>query len=391
MGMPFIDLGEQYRRIERDVRERIDNVLAHGKYIMGPEVAELEAELADFCGAKHAISCASGTDALLLPLMAWGIGPGDAVFVPPFTFFATAEVVSLLGATPVFVDVDPVTYCMDPDRLEAAILAVEKNDSSIHPLPRLDDGFRLKPRVIIPVDLFGIPAQYEKILPLAERYGLKVLEDAAQAFGGKAAGKRSCSLGCHASATSFFPAKPLGCYGDGGAIFTDDSELDQVFRSLRVHGKGGDKYDNVRIGLNGRLDTMQAAILLAKLKLFAEELDGRQQAAALYAKYLGGIDGLGLPVVPDNRYSAWAQYSVLCEDRDKVVAGLNLRGVPTAIYYPTPLHMLKVYKDLAYCPDDFPVSKKLSQNIFSLPMHPYLLEEHVAEIGMHISELLALS
>ena len=390
MGMPFIDLGEQYRRIEKDVRKRIDDVLAHGKYIMGPEVAELEAELAAFCGAKHAISCASGTDALLLPLMAWGIGPGDAVFVPPFTFFATAEVVSLLGATPVFVDVDPVTYCMDPDRLEEAILAVEKNDSSLHPLPRLADGQRLIPRVIIPVDLFGIPAQYERILPLAERYGLKVLEDAAQAFGGEAGGKRSCSLGCHASATSFFPAKPLGCYGDGGAIFTDDSELDEVFRSLRVHGKGTDKYDNVRIGMNGRLDTIQAAILLAKLKFFGEELDGRQNGAAFYAKYLGGLDGIVLPVVPEGRFSAWAQYSVLCEDRDRLVSGLKERGIPTAIYYPTPLPMLKVYESLAYSPEDFPVSQRLSKDIFSLPMHPFLQEEHVAEIGKHISELLAL-
>lgn len=380
MKMPFVDLAGQYQRIEKSVRARIDAVLAHGKYIMGPEVAELEAELAAFCGARFAVSCSSGTDALLLPLMAWGIGPGDAVFVPPFSFFATAEVVSLLGATPVFVDVDPVTFCMDAEQLAKAIRAVQQNDPAIHPLPSLPEGQMLRPRAVIPVDLFGIPASYEQILPLAEEHGLFVLEDAAQSFGASADGRRACGLGCSASATSFFPSKPLGCYGDGGAVFTDDPELDQVLRSLRIHGKGRDKYDNVRVGLNGRMDTVQAAVLLAKLAIFEDELAERQRVADTYTRQLAGLSGVVIPSVPVSRNSAWAQYSLLCDDRDGLVAALNSAGIPTAIYYSTTLPQLKVYESLRYRAEDFPVAQGLTSRIVSLPMHPYLDDESVTEV-----------
>jgi len=235
--MKFVDLDAQFLRVESTIRKNIDTVLAHGKYIMGPEVTQLESSLAHFCGAKHAISCASGTDALLMPLLAWGVGPGDAVFVPTFSFFATAEVVSLLGATPVFVDVDPDTFCMDPELLQKAIQAVLAHDSSLHPLPKTPNGKPLRPKAVIPVDLFGVPAPYELILPIAHDAGLYVLQDAAQSFGSAIDGQRACAMGCDAAATSFFPAKPLGCYGDGGAVFTEDEALAEILCSLRIHGK----------------------------------------------------------------------------------------------------------------------------------------------------------
>lgn len=379
--MQFVDLNVQFLRVEQEVRNRIDAVLKHGKYIMGPEIGQLELELSKFCGASHTLTCASGTDALLLPLLAWGIGPGDAVFVPNFTFFATAEVVSLVGATPVFVDVDPVTFCMDPEKLQAAITAVVTGDASLHPLPKLPSCQRLVPRAVIPVDLFGVAAPYERIIPIAKSAGLYVLQDAAQSFGCEMNGRKACAMGCDAAATSFFPAKPLGCYGDGGAVFTDDPELADVMKSLRVHGKGAHKYDNVRIGINGRMDTLQAAILLAKLEVFFDELEKRQSVAALYTERLAGCTALTLPTVPAGRVSAWAQYSILCADRDAAVKALAERDVPTAIYYPTPLPFLTAYEHYGYTPEDFPVASRLSKDIFSVPFHPYLSGDDIAIVA----------
>lgn len=372
--MEFIDLKTQYRRLEPAIRARIDTVLAHGHFIMGPEVAELESALAAATGARHAITCASGTDALLMPLLAWGIGPGDAVFTTPFTFFATAEVIALVGATPVFVDVDPVTFNISPEGLERAILAVKRRDPSIHPLPRRAVAEGLTPRAVIPVDLFGIAAEYDELLPIAREHGLLVMEDAAQAFGGRYRGAPLCGLPCHAATTSFFPAKPLGCYGDGGAIFTDDDALAATLRSLRVHGKGSDKYENVRVGINGRMDTLQAAIMLPKLEILPEEIAARQRVAAGYGERLAGIPGVTPPTVPAHCLSAWAQYSILCDNRDALAAHLKAGGVPTAIYYPKPLHVQSVFAHLGHAADDMPVSASLSRRILSLPMHPYLEE-----------------
>lgn len=372
--MEFIDLKTQYRRLEPAIRARIDTVLAHGHFIMGPEVAELESALAAATGARHAITCASGTDALLMPLLAWGIGPGDAVFTTPFTFFATAEVIALVGATPVFVDVDPVTFNISPEGLERAILAVKRRDPSIHPLPRRAVAEGLTPRAVIPVDLFGIAAEYDELLPIAREHGLLVMEDAAQAFGGRYRGTPLCGLPCHAATTSFFPAKPLGCYGDGGAIFTDDDALAATLRSLRVHGKGSDKYENVRVGINGRMDTLQAAIMLPKLEILPEEIAARQRVAAGYGERLAGIPGVTPPTVPAHCLSAWAQYSILCDNRDALAAHLKAGGVPTAIYYPKPLHVQSVFAHLGHAADDMPVSASLSRRILSLPMHPYLEE-----------------
>lgn len=372
--MEFIDLKTQYRRLEPAIRARIDAVLAHGHFIMGPEVAELESALAAATGARHAITCASGTDALLMPLLAWGIGPGDAVFTTPFTFFATAEVIALVGATPVFVDVDPVTFNISPEGLERAILAVKRRDPSIHPLPRRAVEEGLTPRAVIPVDLFGIAAEYDELLPIAREHGLLVMEDAAQAFGGRYRGTPLCGLPCHVATTSFFPAKPLGCYGDGGAIFTDDDALAATLRSLRVHGKGSDKYENVRVGINGRMDTLQAAIMLPKLEILPEEIAARQRVAAGYGERLAGIPGVTPPTVPAHCLSAWAQYSILCDNRDALAAHLKAGGVPTAIYYPKPLHVQSVFAHLGHAADDMPVSASLSRRILSLPMHPYLEE-----------------
>lgn len=372
--MEFIDLKAQYRRLEPAIRARIDAVLAHGHFIMGPEVAELESALTAATGARHAITCASGTDALLMPLLAWGIGPGDAVFTTPFTFFATAEVIALVGATPVFVDVDPVTFNISPEGLERAILAVKRRDPSIHPLPRRAVAEGLTPRAVIPVDLFGIAAEYDELLPIAREHGLLVMEDAAQAFGGRYRGTPLCGLPCHAATTSFFPAKPLGCYGDGGAIFTDDDALAATLRSLRVHGKGSDKYENVRVGINGRMDTLQAAIMLPKLEILPEEIAARQRVAAGYGERLAGIPGVTPPTVPAHCLSAWAQYSILCDNRDALAAHLKAGGVPTAIYYPKPLHVQSVFAHLGHAADDMPVSASLSRRILSLPMHPYLEE-----------------
>jgi UDP-2-acetamido-2-deoxy-ribo-hexuluronate aminotransferase len=367
--MEFIDLAAQQKRILPGIEKRIAGVLAHGKYIMGPEVFDLEAQLVDYTGVRHAVSCASGTDALLMVLMALDIGPGDAVFTTPFTFVATAEVIGLLGAKPVFVDVDPDTWNMDPAALETAVRKLSGEGRKKIP--------SLVPRCVIPVDIFGLPADYDAIHAVAGRYGLFVLEDAAQSFGAACRGRKAGSL-AHAAATSFFPAKPLGCYGDGGAVFTDDEDLAEKLVSIRIHGKGTHKYDNVRIGINGRLDTIQAAVLLEKLRIFDNELAARNQAAGLYRLLLEGR--VACQAVPKGFTSAWAQFSVLHKDRDAIMTVLRQQGIPTAIYYPRPLHCQTAFAHLGYAPDDFPVSLYLSRNIFSLPMHPYLTEADIRRI-----------
>ncbi len=372
--MQFIDLAAQQRRIRQTIEKNILTVLDHGIYIMGPEITELEKRLGAYTGVRHALGCSSGTDALLMALMAYEVGPGDAVLTTPFTFIATAEVIRLLGATPVFVDIDPATFNMDPGRLRTAIEALKTDAAQNHPLPSNAGGGKLTPRGIIPVDLFGLPADYDAISKVAEKYGLFVIEDAAQSFGAEYHGRKTCSLapvGC----TSFFPAKPLGCYGDGGAVFTDDEDLLDKMLSVRVHGQGQDRYDNIRIGINGRLDAIQAAVLLAKLDIFPEEVVLRQQAADRYGALLAGISDLTLPAVPENYTSVWAQYSILAKDethRSHLLAGLKAADIPTAVYYPKPLHMQTAFTGLGYQPGDFPASEDCARRIFSLPMHPYL-------------------
>ncbi len=370
--MQFIDLKLQQERIYAQLLQGIKAVLNHGSYIMGPEIKELEKRLGEYVGVKHAISCASGTDALLMALMAYGVGPGDAVFTTPFTFVATAEVISLLGATPVFVDIDPETFNIDPAALQEAVIALEQRRPKRYPLPAGYDT--LMPRGVIAVDLFGQAADYERINALAKGKGLFVIEDACQSFGAEYHGQRACSL-AHAAATSFFPAKPLGCYGDGGMAFTDDDELAAKLVSIRVHGSGSDKYDNIRLGINGRLDTLQAAILLAKFEIFPEEVGLRQQVAARYAELLGPSGVVKCPVVAEGSKSVWAQYSLLCMHRDKIMAALKEKSIPTAIYYPIPLHLQGAYRYLGYEKGAFPVAERVASAIFSLPMHPYLSEE----------------
>jgi UDP-2-acetamido-2-deoxy-ribo-hexuluronate aminotransferase len=371
--MDFIDLAAQQKRIRDRIDTNIQSVLGHGKYIMGPEIKALEEKLAGFVSVRHAIACSSGTDALLLALMAYGIGPGDAVLTSPFTFIATAEVIALLGATPVFADIDPVTFNLDPKHLEKAIRAL-KNGSEGYPLPR-KKGSSLTPKAVMPVDLFGLPADYDSINSVSKQHGLLVIEDAAQSFGARYKGKRAGSLG-DIGCTSFFPAKPLGCYGDGGMCFTNDKNLDEVMRSLSVHGQGSHKYENVRIGINGRLDTFQAAILLAKFEIFSEEISMRDEVAGNYSRLLSnGKANVVVPRVPSGYGSVWAQYSILAKDenhRSELQARLKEAGVPTAIYYPKPLHLQTAFQSLGYKAGDFPVSEDAASRIFSIPMHPYL-------------------
>jgi dTDP-4-amino-4,6-dideoxygalactose transaminase len=358
----FIDLKAQFEAIREGVEAGIARVLDHGGYIMGPEVAELERQLAAYVGAEHAVGCANGTDALVLALRGLGIGQGDAVFTTPFTFFATAEAIILAGATPVFADIDPRTFNIDPVKLEEAIV-------------RTEGERKLSPAAVMTVDLFGLPADYEAIEALCEKYKLALIEDAAQGFGGELRGRRAGSFGTVAT-TSFFPAKPLGCYGDGGALFTDDASLAERLRSLRVHGKGEDKYDNVRIGTNSRLDTVQAAILIEKLAVFPKEMELRQQVAARYAQRLP--NALTAPYVPEGYLSSWAQYSVLAEngaERTRLMAELREAGVPTMIYYGKPLHLQTALAHLGHKEGDFPVSEDASSRVFSLPMSPYLTEQ----------------
>jgi dTDP-4-amino-4,6-dideoxygalactose transaminase len=357
--IPFIDVAAQRRRLGRAVDEAVARVLSHCQFILGPEVREAEAALAAFCGARHAITCASGTDALLLPLMAKGLGPGDAVICPTFTFSATAEVVALVGATPVFADVDEHTFNLDPASLERAIATARKAG--------------LAPRAVIPVDLFGQPAEFDRINAIAAAEGLFVLDDAAQSFGATYKNHRLGALG-HATATSFFPAKPLGVYGDGGAVFTDDDELARVMKSLRVHGEGVDKYDCVRIGLNGRMDTMQAAILIEKLKIFPEEIVARERIARRYAAALGDL--VTVPRVMPQATSVWAQFTIRVGGgrRDALKARLAEQGIPTAIYYAKPVHRQEAYRRFPVVEGGTPVSDRLAEEVISLPMHAYLDE-----------------
>ena len=356
--MEFIDLKTQQLRIKRKVDQRIKAVLNHGKYILGPEVVELEKKLADYVGVKYCISCSSGTDALLIPLMANGIGPGDVVITTPFTYIATAEVISLLGAEPVFTDIYESTYNLNPDGIEGAIQDAERKG--------------LKPRAIIPVDLFGCSARYRLINEVAKKYDLMIIEDAAQGFGGEIKGVKAGSFGDVAS-TSFFPAKPLGCYGDGGAIFTNDDELFEKMKSIRVHGSGSDKYENIRLGINGRLDTIQAAVLLEKLSIFDEELELRNKIASYYSNNISSK--LIKPFIPKDYSSSWAQYSLLAKseyERNRIMSTLSKSNIPSMIYYKQPLHLQPVFKKLGYMDGDFPISEKASKQIFSIPMHPYL-------------------
>ncbi len=356
MAIPFIDLQAQRQRLGEPLNEAILAAVASGQWILGPQVTALEEELAAFAGVKHAVACANGTDALQLILMAWGIGPGDAVFCPAFTFCATGEVMPLVGATPVFVDVLEDTYNMDPASLEAAIAMVKKEG-------------KLAPKAIIPVDLFGQPADYRAIEPIAAREGLKMLCDTAQGFGARYHGNVTGSIG-DAAATSFFPAKPLGCYGDGGACFTNDDGLAELLKSIRMHGQGTDRYENVRIGLNSRLDSIQAVILSQKLTIFADEIVKREAVAQRYNAGLSASNRIKVPLVIDGAQSVWAQYVIQVPDRAKLQADLKAKGVPTAVYYPIPLSLQKGYAHYPSAPT--PVSGKIAGHVVALPMHPYM-------------------
>jgi dTDP-4-amino-4,6-dideoxygalactose transaminase len=355
--IPFVDVGAQRRRLGKSLDEAVGRVMDHCQFINGPEVAQLEAELAAYCGAKHVVTCASGTDALLMVLMAKEIGPGDAVLCPSFTFCATAEAVALTGATPVLVDVDEATFNMNAASLARGI-ATARNAG-------------LKPKAVIPVDLFGQPADFDAILPLAAAEGLFVLDDAAQGFGASYKGKRLGTFGL-ATATSFFPAKPLGCYGDGGAIFTDDAALADKLRSIRVHGHGSDKYDNVRLGLTGRLDTIQAAVLIEKLKIFDDEIAVRNRIAQRYANGLGNV--VAVPRLADGSTSIWAVYTVRVSGgrRDALAEALKAQGVPTMIYYPKSVHQQTAYKHYPIAEGGLAASEQLSRDVISLPIHAYL-------------------
>lgn len=367
--MQFRDLKAQYAALKPDIDAAMQDVLTSAAFILGQPVRDLEAELAAYVGRRHCVTCANGTEALQLALMAMDVGPGDAVFTSDFTYFASAGCASVIGATPVFADIDLHTFNMDPVSLEAAIQQT------------IAEG-KLTPKVIIPVDLFGLPADYRAILPIAEKYGLHVLEDAAQGFGGVLDGKRACSFG-DVSATSFFPAKPLGCYGDGGAIFTDDDAMAERLRSLRVAGKSPtDKYDNIEIGLNSRLDTLQAAILRVKLKAFSDyELTDVNRAAAMYSERLQ--DHFQIPMVPEGFYSSWAQYTLLLDsevDRDALRDKLKTAGIPSMVYYPRGLHQQKAYADRKFLDEQFPNTVAATKQVLSLPIHPYLDEASVDEV-----------
>lgn len=364
--MQFIDLAAQQARIKDRLDARIQAVLAHGGYIMGPEVKEFEAALARFSGVKHVLGCANGTDALQLALMALGVRAGDAIFCPTFTFAATAEIVPLFGAVPVFVDVREDTFNIDPASLERTVAEAKRQG--------------LRPAGVIPVDLFGLPADYDAVEAIAAQHGLWIVADSAQGYGALYKGRRTGSIGTIAT-TSFFPAKPLGCYGDGGAVFTDDDDLARLLDSLRVHGKGGDKYDNVRIGLNSRLDTLQAAILLEKLAIYEEEIEARQAVARRYDNALSNL--IATPTVPEGLVSVWAQYTLKAADsaqRDRIMAALKAEGIPSMIYYPRPLHTQTAYAAFPRDPAGLPVAESLAGRVLSLPMHPYLTAQEQERI-----------
>ena len=369
--MQFIDLKKQQLLIRDKINTRVQDVLDHGKYIMGPEVFELEEQLASFVKRKHCISCSSGTDALLIPLMALNIGPGDAVLTTTFSYIATSEVIRLLGATPIFIDIYEKTYNINPELIKTGVKLAKINN--------------LNPRALIAVDLFGLPARYRTINEECKKYGLTIIEDSAQGFGGQIGNEHACSFG-DISTTSFFPAKPLGCYGDGGAIFTNDDALAEKMKSIRIHGSGKDKYDNIRTGINGRLDTFQAAILLEKLNLFPGELIKRNQKAENYSKYIS--DSYTKPFVPQNYKSSWAQYSILAsssEHRVEVLDHLKNKKIPVMIYYPIPLHEQTVNSDLKRV--KCPISSDIAKRIFSIPMHPYLDSEQQKLISSSLNEI----
>lgn len=374
--MEFRDLKKQYSVLKKDIDEAILKVAADCNFISGNQVKALEEELADYVGVKHCISCANGTDALSIAMMAWGIGKGDAVFVPDFTFFSSGEIVSHCGATPVFVDVDENTFNISADSLENAVIKV-KNERI------------LTPKAVVAVDLFGLPADFDAVRKVTDKYGLLVLEDGAQGFGGRIGDKMACSFG-DISTTSFFPAKPLGCYGDGGALFTDDDGLAELIRSIRVHGKGTQKYDNVRIGLNSRLDTIQAAVLSIKLKaLKAYELDDINKAAGKYTERLSGF--VKTPVIPNGFYSSWAQYTLKLksrEQRDCVQAALKERGIPTMVYYPKPMHRQLAFGIGETYDFDCSVTEKLCDTVLSLPMHPYLTDDDIETVCENVITLI---
>ena len=358
--MDFIDLKSQQARLKQTIDTNIENVLKSGAYIMGPEVTELEGKLSRFVGATHALTCANGTDALLLPMMAWEIGPGDAVFCPSFTYCASAEAIALLGATPVFVDVEKDTFNMSPASLSAAIAHIKATSE-------------LMPRAVMIVDLFGQSADDPRLAPIAKKHGLKLISDCAQAFGTTLQDKHPMHW-CDVMTTSFYPAKPLGCYGDGGAVFTNTESLADAIKSIRNHGQGKDKYDNVRIGLNSRLDTLQAAILLAKLTVFGDEIEARNRVAGRYASAFENQKILA-PIVADNTLSTWAQYSICVADPESFASQLRESGIPTARYYPKPIHCQTAYKACPIAPDGLPNTEHLMERIISLPMHAYLSQE----------------
>lgn len=363
--MQFRDLKQQYQVLKKDIDAAMVEVATNCNFINGQQVKDLEKELADYVGVKHCITCANGTDALTMAMMAWGIGTGDAVFVPDFTFFSSGEIVSHAGATPIFVDVENETFNIDVDHLEKQIKKT------------MEEGI-LTPKAVVAVDLFGLPADFNKVRAVADKYGIKVLEDGAQGFGGEINGKRACSFG-DISTTSFFPAKPLGCYGDGGAVFTDDDETAKLLESIRVHGKGEMKYDNVRIGLNSRLDTIQAAILSIKLKAFRDyEVADINAVADKYTEKLKDI--VTTPVVADGFYSSWAQYTLRLEDkeqRDGLQSYLKEKGIPSMVYYPKPMHRQEAFGQLNYDDAEFPNTIELCDTVLSLPMHPYLTDEDI--------------
>jgi len=367
--MQFIDLKAQQARIIDKIEARIQNVLSHGKYIMGPEVQELEEKLSEFCGAAHTISCANGTDALSLALMALGVGKGDAVFIPSFTFASTAEVIPIFQAEPVFVDVDKSTFNMCPDSLKEGIVWAQERG--------------LKPAVVMPVDLYGLPADYDAIQQIASENNLKIVADSAQGFGASYKGRKTGTL-ANITTTSFFPAKPLGCYGDGGALLTDDPEIAELLRSYRVHGKGRQKYDNVRLGMNSRLDTLQAAILLEKLAIYSDEIKARQDIANRYMESLKDI--IDIPSVPEGYTSVWAQFTLTAsasDARKKLMLSLAENDIPSVIYYPKPLHKQTAFTNFSSSTCNMKTSDQLSQTVFSIPMHPYLSfddQTHIIEV-----------
>ena len=376
--MQFRDLKKQYSVLKNDIDEAMISVAASSQYINGPWVRELEAQLAEYVGVKHCITCANGTDALTIAMMAWGIKEGDVVFVPDFTFFSSGEIVSFAGATPVFVDVDKRTFNICPDSLEKAILKVK------------EEG-QLTPKAIVAVDLFGLPADFDKLRPIAEKYGLWILEDGAQGFGGEIRGKKACSFG-DISTTSFFPAKPLGCYGDGGAVFTDDDEIASLVQSIRVHGKGTMKYDNVRLGLNSRLDSIQAAILQVKFRAFEDyELVDVNKAAGKYTESLSRELGekVVLPLIPEGFLSSWAQYTIQLKDketRDAVQAALKEKGIPSMVYYPKPMHCQEAFGIVGEYGFDCRNTEELCDTVLSLPMHPYMTDDEIREVVEALAE-----